>query len=71
MESNLQQPLRFFNQKLKTGISTQTVEFTNFSALFVTRRMRDKQEDLCIKDIKNNLGTSKLEISYKILLSIY
>jgi hypothetical protein len=44
--------------------------FTNFSALFVTRHMRNKQVVLCIKDIRNVLGISKLEISYKILLSI-
>jgi len=39
--------------------------FTNFSALVVTRHMRDKQEDLCIKDIMNILGTQNWKFYIK------
>jgi len=65
MESNLEQLLRFLIKHQETRISTQTMGFTNFSALVVTRHMRDKQEDLCIKDIMNILGTQNWKFYIK------
>jgi hypothetical protein len=44
--------------------------FTNLSVVIVRRNIRDKVEDNFVKDIKNILGTSELEIANQFLLNI-